>query len=140
MSERTLKTLANLANAVASLREFVKEPILTNRDQAGVVQGFEFCYELFWKAFKKIAEDQGGSVGLPKQAFAAALQVGLISPEEEQKWILIMKDRNLTSHVYNQDLAKAMVQRIVLDYLPLFESTLMRINQSIVKNQSPKTR
>lgn len=98
MKERTETTLENLEKAMVSLHEYLKDPIITNRDRAGVIQGFEFCYELFWKAFKKIAEDHGKTPGSPKQAFSEALQIGLITPEEELLWIQIMKDRNLASH------------------------------------------
>jgi nucleotidyltransferase substrate binding protein (TIGR01987 family) len=117
----------NFSLALASLEEFVAEPIRTNRDKAGIIQAFEFTYELAWKTFQRLAQDEGLQVASPRQAFSSALQVGFISPEEEPVWIAMMQDRNLTSHTYHQSLATEIVQRIRTAYLPVLKVTAARL-------------
>ena len=127
-SERLARSVTNLKLALSSLEEFLTEPVRTNRDKAGVIQAFEFTYELAWKTFQRIAQDEGLNVGTPRQAFASALQAGLIPPEEEAVWIGMMQDRNLTSHTYHAKLADEIVQRVYADYLPIFTATVSRID------------
>jgi nucleotidyltransferase substrate binding protein (TIGR01987 family) len=99
----------NFSLALASLEEFVAEPVCTNRDKAGIIQAFEFTYELAWKTFQRLAQNEGLQVALPRQAFSSALQAGFIPPEEEPLWIAMMQDRNLTSHTYHESLATEIV-------------------------------
>ena len=48
-----------LERVVATLDRFLQEPVETERDRAGVIQAFEFCYELSWKSLQEIATSEG---------------------------------------------------------------------------------
>lgn len=126
-SERVHHTLQNFRLAFASLEQFLAEPIRSNRDKAGVIQAFEFTYELAWKTLQKIAQEEGLQVATPRQAFSSALQAGYIPPEEEARWIGMIQDRNLTSHTYHESLATEIVERIRSMYFPLFKAVLDRL-------------
>lgn len=39
---------------------------------------------------------------------------------EEQVWLHMLKDRNDTSHIYDGDMAKQHVERILDEYIPIF--------------------
>ncbi len=132
-SERVAQSLQNLGLALASLEQFLAEPIRTNRDKAGIIQAFEFTYELSWKTFQKIVQEEGLHVATPRQAFASALQVGFIPPAEEAVWIGMMKDRNLTSHTYHERLAEEIVQRIRTSYFPIFKVTIARVEDQLAR-------
>jgi nucleotidyltransferase substrate binding protein (TIGR01987 family) len=125
--DRINHTLRNFKLAFASLEQFLTEPIRSNRDKAGVIQAFEFTYELAWKTFQKIAQEEGLRVATPRQAFSSALQAGYIPPEEEERWIDMMRDRNLTSHTYHESLATEIVERIRSIYFPVFRATMSRL-------------
>jgi nucleotidyltransferase substrate binding protein (TIGR01987 family) len=119
--------MRNFSLALASLEEFIAEPVRTNRDKAGIIQAFEFTYELAWKTFQRLAQDEGLQVASPRQAFSSALQAGFIPPEEEPVWIAMMQDRNLTSHTYHESLATEIVQRIRTAYLPVLKVAVARL-------------
>ena len=53
---------------------------------------------------------------MPRLAMAAAFQLGLI--QDEATWLRMIKDRNLTSHVYNEKTANAIHDRVVQIYAP----------------------
>jgi nucleotidyltransferase substrate binding protein (TIGR01987 family) len=70
----------------------------------GLIQRFELTFELAWKTLKEVFEDEG-LIGLnsPKSVLREAFSAGLI--ENEKLWISMLKDRNLTSHMYSESIS-----------------------------------
>jgi nucleotidyltransferase substrate binding protein (TIGR01987 family) len=112
------KHLDNLDRAFASLEDFIATEPRFPAVLAGIVQAFEYTYELFWTGFQKIAQANNLPTGGPRQALVAANQLGLLTSEEV--WLAMMKARNLSSHSYNRSIAEELVQRIELDFVPAF--------------------
>ena len=50
--------LETLKKAYMTLKRFI-ESASTEIEQAGVVQAFEFCFELSWKTIKKVLAKEG---------------------------------------------------------------------------------
>ncbi|MCK4691646.1 MAG: nucleotidyltransferase substrate binding protein [Desulfuromonadales bacterium] len=75
--------------------------------QAGVIQNFEFTYELCWKFIKRWLEINLGSVYVDgvsrKELFRIAAEYQLIT--DVKIWWGYHEARNQSSHVYNQDVA-----------------------------------
>lgn len=105
--------LKNLAQAVASLEEYVHEPIENKRDLAGTVFGFVMAFELAWKCVQDRIADLGYQERGPRLSLVVAMQIGLIPPSEEAVWSQMLADRNQA-----EDLAEAMVARIRTTHLP----------------------
>jgi nucleotidyltransferase substrate binding protein (TIGR01987 family) len=76
--------------------------------QAGIIQNFEFTYELCWKFMKRWLESNlmpGMLDGASrKELFRNAVEQKLIS--DFDIWIRYHEYRNTTSHTYNSDLAE----------------------------------
>lgn len=125
--ERSDIALENFGQAVKKLEEFLANPIEDERDRAGIIQAFEFCYELAWVSLKKAAEDQGLEAPTPIQAFRAAFQMGFITDAEQKSWLEMKKTRNLTSHTYKEALAAEVLKKVTESYLSLFQSLVMRL-------------
>ena len=109
------KALVTLKNAV----ELAKERELTDLEKQGMIQGFEFTFELAWNVMKDYLEEQGitgiiGSKGAVRQAF----NKGPI--EDGQTWMDMIKDRNLASHSYDEETAKDLVAAIMNAYYDQF--------------------
>ena len=112
-------------DAVARLREalddYKKMPLDSIRD--GVIQRFEFCTELAWKTMREYLLDQGYTeINSPKAVVKQAFAFGMI--QDQQAWIDLMNDRNLTSHVYDEMTAKVIFERIENQHLALFDAAL----------------
>jgi nucleotidyltransferase substrate binding protein (TIGR01987 family) len=125
MSDR--KKLDTFSKTLAKLREFVAIPIENERDRAGIIQAFEFTFEQCWKTFQRIVIAEGFEARSPRESLQGAMCLMLIRPEDENVWIQMLKDRNMTSHVYHESLAIEISDRIVKDYLPL----LMAVNKKL---------
>ena len=115
-------TVKNFDLALKTLKRFLSTPIVDDRDRAGIIQAFEFCYELAWQSLKKIAEEQGLEAPTPLQAFQAGFQMGLIQENENTLWLEMKKTRNLTSHTYREELSIQVLSDIVNTYAPAFDA------------------
>ena len=96
-----------------ALEEYAANPSDTIRD--GVIQRFEFTFELAWKSLKEDMQDQGASSPLqfPKQVLREAYAAELISDDE--LWLKMLDARNMTSHIYDDQQA-AVVMSDVQNY------------------------
>ncbi len=116
----------NFARAKKKIEQFLAEPIRSEREQAGIIQAFEFCFETTWKTLQKRAHAEKLAIASPKKAFEFALQAGFINPSEEGLWVQMLEDRNLTTHTYEETLAKAIADRVPM-YFKLMSDLIGKI-------------
>ena len=121
---KALIQLGKAVNIVSDLKSRGDEDMLM---EEGLIQRYEYTHELAWKTMKDYAEYQGLSdiIG-SRDAIRQTLQLGLIS---DARWMDSIRDRNLTSHNYDDDTAQAIVSNIINVYYPLFveyEKTMLK--------------
>jgi len=111
-----------LKQAILRLGEIVNDddPI-DDRDRDAMIQRFEFTIELYWKVLKMKLENEGDDLNSPKSIFSKAYAYGWLSGGEED-WLQMLKDRNLSSHTYNEPLAIEIADRIDEHYLILYHT------------------
>lgn len=108
------KAVDNLAAAVKECNEAKNELM---RD--GVIQRFEYTAELAWKTTRAYLLEQGiKDIKLPKGVMKEAYAAGLITNDVE--WNDLLNSRNMTSHLYDENLANDIYIKIKNIYLPLF--------------------
>ena len=115
-------SLENFGKALGKLGEFVREPVKNERDMAGIIQAFEYTFELAWKALQAHARQEGLELASPKRALQYAMSAGFILVEQEEHWLRMLEDRNLTSHVYHEKTAMQVSDRIMKSHLPHLSS------------------
>lgn len=113
--------LNNFKHALTALEEavsdFDKTVLLSVRD--GVIQRFEFTAELAWKTAREYLIDEGiAEINTPKSVMKAAFAAGLV--DDEEGWIEILNDRNVTSHIYDEAEANKIFERIRKKHIALF--------------------
>ncbi|MDR1088351.1 MAG: nucleotidyltransferase substrate binding protein [Coriobacteriales bacterium] len=82
------------------------------------IQRFEFVLELAWKLLKCYLEEEGiTNINTPVEVLKEAYVVGVISNGD--RWLEMVKKRNLTSHTYDERTAVAIYEAIKSEYLPL---------------------
>jgi nucleotidyltransferase substrate binding protein (TIGR01987 family) len=110
------KALTQLSDAV----ELAQERDLSELEQQGLVQAFEFTHELAWKTLKDFLEYRGNrDIYGSKDATRAAFQLGLL--ENGETWMDMIQSRNQTSHTYNEETVKEIVAAIEGDYFAEFK-------------------
>lgn len=96
-----------------------------------LIQRFEFTYELCHKTLQAFLQDQGIVLErfYPREIFKIAYMNGLI--KDEMLWIDLLKDRNLTSHIYNEQIAISIAQRISTSYVVAIGDLVQNIGKSM---------
>ncbi len=120
--EKARQSFLQLERALDRLGELAEKKIDSNEiivDAA--IQRFEFCIELFWKTLKRFLQEEGIEAGTPKEVMKHAFQQSWLS--DEQAWLGMLKDRNRTSHIYDEATAKEIFKRIRGDYYPELHRT-----------------
>jgi nucleotidyltransferase substrate binding protein (TIGR01987 family) len=131
MNADSKRSLLEFTRAIARLKEYLDEPIQNHRDKSGIIQGFEFTYEIGWKTLRKAALPHGKTIGSAKQAFQAALELGWIPESEHEQWMQMIEDRNLTSHTYREELADQILARIRSQHFGLLSGLASRLGVSL---------
>lgn len=108
------KAVARLNESLKVMEEFgtEKASALSRTLISGVVQHFEFTYELSWKFIKRwLGENLGKSQvdGVSRrELFRLAAEYQLIDSIED--WMTFHRARNETSHTYNENTADEVYQ------------------------------
>ena len=92
---------------------------LSELEQQGLIQGFEFTHELAWNVLKDYLEMEGiqGLIG-SRSTVREAFKRGLVMDGEV--WMDMIEKRNLSIHTYNQAVASTVVAAIAERYYPAF--------------------
>ena len=116
-----IKAFQTLVAAV----ELARSRELSELEQQGLIQSFEFTHELAWNVLKDYLEEKGimGLIG-SKDATRAAFKAGLI--EQGEDWMKMIEDRNRTSHTYDPYVAQAVAENILERFYPAFEKMAKR--------------
>jgi nucleotidyltransferase substrate binding protein (TIGR01987 family) len=127
---RWKQRFSNYKKALSQLTEFIERGKLNKFEEQGLIQSFEYTYELAWNLLKDYLEAQGSqNITGSRNAITEAFKVGLISNGEG--WMQMFKDRNKTSHTYNQETTN----EIVLHIYELSYSLFLELNSKFSQLQ-----
>ena len=126
-SEKTNLSLKKFSRALGRLEEAVATPPSPLQSDA-VIQRFEFTFELCWKTLRiHLSENEGIEVSSPKGTLKEAFRQGLIEQAEEQPFVQMLEDRNLSTHVYDEHETIEIFKRVSSRHLPLLKTLLSRL-------------
>lgn len=123
------KALARLqavqANELPSLSELEKE---------GLIQRFEYTYELAWKTLQDFLRYKGYiDFAGPNATLSLALQDGYIT--DADGWRKMKKSRELMSHTYDEGQADQIVSDIAGTFVHLLEQLCIRLTSELDQKQ-----
>lgn len=122
-------SLNKLKNADQKLKEGI-EQAKDELDKDGVIQRFEFTFEILWKALKIYLEYQGIIVKTPRDSFVEAFRIDLIS--DEKIFLDMLEDRNNTSHIYDKETSEKIFNRIKKNYQTEIAKVIELLNKSLI--------
>lgn len=109
---RALKTLNVAVERFKKLEEKRRPELGYDEDyrlmRDALTQRFEYTTDLLWKYFKLYLESREMVPELksPKGTIRQACEVKLISEQEAEQLLAMVNDRNLTSHIYVEEVAE----------------------------------
>lgn len=125
----------NFQRAFGLLREAMDQDIsqLNQLEKEGVIQRFEFTFELAWKVLKDKMEHDGLVIDQisPRAVVRLAYQAKYI--EDADVWLRMIGDRNLMSHTYDSAKFEMVLQAIASDYLPMLTDWQLGLLEDIVQ-------
>ena len=124
----------NFCKAIGRLGEAVElatERKLTNLEEQGLIQAFEFTHELAWNTLKDFLVYQGvdSTIIGSRDATRLASENQLI--KNSAVWMEMIKSRNQTSHTYNDKTADEIAALIISSYYSEFEQLKTRLEQEL---------
>ena len=109
----------NYQKALTQLTKFIDKGELNELEEQGLIQAFEYTYELGWNLLKDYLLYQGHqNIYGARDAIREAFAVELITDGEG--WMRMLQDRNRTTHTYNEEVAAAIASNIRRRYFALF--------------------
>ncbi len=125
----------NFSRAFTLLRDALEPGVgaLNQLEREGVIQRFEYTFELAWNTLKDRLEYDGIVLHTvtPRSVIRQAFQSGLIGDGET--WLDMLTDRNLSSHTYDAAKIEAVLNNIYNRYLALLNHLYQRLVEEAIE-------
>ena len=121
-------------NVLQKLHEAIEETnsVKCSIRRDGTIHRFELTTELAWKTIREyLLAMEVSDINSPRAVMKEAFSNDIIT--EEEKWIQILRDRNSTSHIYDQEEADEIYSRIANEHIILFDALLETLMSKIIQ-------
>ncbi len=88
-------------------------------EKAGIIQAYEFTFELAWKTLKDYLDEKEVNVKYPRDVIKEAFRYEII--EDGELWLDMLQKRNLMAHTYQETHAEVAIQLIKESYFAAIE-------------------
>lgn len=115
-----MKKLDNYSNCLDILKNADFE--LANNDdiyRTGVIGQFNLTFELAWKALQAVLRlhgAQGAETGSPREILQLGYKLGFVN--DSAVWLLMLKKRNTSVHIYDEDEVDELLLLIRDSFIP----------------------
>ena len=98
---------------------------LTPLESEGLIQRFEYTFELSWKTLKDLLNNRGVQVSFPRDALKAAFHYELVS--DGDLWLEMLDMRNTMAHTYNEDSLNKAVEAVRTRFFPAIRELVAKL-------------
>jgi nucleotidyltransferase substrate binding protein (TIGR01987 family) len=126
---RWKQRFSNFQKATSQLIEFIEKGELNKFEVQGLIQCFEYTFELAWKTMKDYLEEEGFIVKSPRETIKIAFQTQLIMAGHT--WIDALEKRNLMAHTYDEERAMEAEALIRNKYYPIIIELCSKLEELI---------
>lgn len=116
---RWQQRLENFQKALVQLEAACEQEDYSDLERAGLVQMFEFSFELGWKTIKDLLFYEGYDEKTPRDVIRRTFAVGYMDETDSELWLDALDKRNLLSHTYDEKTAEEAVELINENYTPM---------------------
>lgn len=113
---RWKQRFSNYLKALHQLQQFIDKGNLNKLEEQGLIQAFEYTYELAWNVIKDYYtyEQAVESIQESRDAIRLAFNRGLI--KNRKAWMDMIESRIKSRHTYNADTAEEVANKILNTY------------------------
>jgi len=105
----------NFTRAYQQLASVIdRTPSLSDLEKEGMIQRFEYTFELAWKTLKDYLDSQAVEAAFPREVIKQSFHYELIGNGEI--WMDMLERRNMLAYTYNKDNFHQAVDLIVNNY------------------------
>ena len=94
---------------------------------AGLVQTYKFTFELCWKTLKDLLTFEGYEVNSPRETLKKAFELSLI--DDVDCWFNALENRNLLSHIYDEQTAHRAAHWIKTEFEPILRECMIVLGE-----------
>ena len=105
----------------------LKQPSALEKE--GIIQRYEYTFELAWKTMKDFLSENGVTSSFPKEVIKKAFHYGLI--EDGHVWIKMLDDRNKMSHLYDENTFREVFADVQTQYYPVILKLVQRLTDEL---------
>lgn len=133
-----MKKLDNFSNCLTILRN-ADFKLADNNDiyRTGVIGQFNLTFELAWKALQEILRlhgAEGADTGSPREILQLGYKLGFVN--DSAVWLLMLKKRNTSVHIYNEQEVDEMILLIRDSFIPAFVALEKTLREKLAEAES----
>lgn len=117
----------NFEKAFLRLHDSLRKETFSELEKAGIVQYYEFTFELAWKTLKDYLQEKGVDVKYPRDTIKEAFGSGVL--ENGELWLEMLDKRNLMSHAYDEHEANLAFELIRSDFIGAINQLYLRLKE-----------
>jgi len=117
----------NFEGAFQNLKEAIELKQHSKLEKAGLIQFYEFTFELAWKTLKDYLEDKKVEVKFPKDVIKESFKYEIIS--DGDNWMDMLDKRNLMSHTYDEKNAEIAYRLVIDNYFAAIEQCYLKLKK-----------
>ena len=90
--------------------------------RTGIIGQFNLTFELAWKALQEVMRKHSveeASTGSPREILQLGYKIGFL--DDSETWLLMLKKRNTSVHIYNEDEVDELILLIRDSFIPAFK-------------------
>ena len=124
---RSQQRFQNFKKAFLRLEKYGHQQSLNELEEQGLIQSFEYTYQLAWKTLQGILQERGHTeVAGPRPVIEQAFKDGLV--QDGEGWMRMFSDRNYASHIYDEQKAREILANIRKEYVGLFRALMGKLS------------
>ena len=136
-----MKKLDNFSNCLTILRN-ADFKLADNNDiyRTGVIGQFNLTFELAWKALQEILRlhgAEGADTGSPREILQLGYKLGFVN--DSAVWLLMLKKRNTSVYIYNEQEVDEMILLIRDSFIPAFVALEKTLREKLEEAESDWT-
>lgn len=120
---RWQQRLENFSKALSQLETACNQDEYSILERAGLIQMFEFTFELAWKTLKDLLFSEGFDEKTPRSVIRRSFEVEYLSESDSEIFLDALTKRNLLSHIYEEKIAEQALDLIKNTYLSVLRNT-----------------